>query len=551
MKSGKLIVGFLILLIVLGVFLRVVSLNKDITGEETDFVKSAKAIKETGKPVYYHSEQQKNETALWHPPMYIYLLSLFSKNEMTMRSVNVIFSLLTALLIFLFCLKFFDKNIGLISSALFLLNYYILSSSLIIDIDMLSAFFIFAFVFCVLMAEKNKKYYLLASFALFFALFNRWPIAILVYLGVFAYLVWTNGFRFWKKEETKYYFFMGIVSALLFVAVWGIYAFYMKASFFSFLIHNFKLGGEQISSIFIYFGSFILNIAQLTRLLTLPFLILMLYAFFYFARNKNKKIWLLGLSSLIIFVFFALLPRPAFGYPRYFLSMMPFACILISVLIYENLKNIHLSRKMVIIAILGFLISLDLLFFSNAQVTTYTGNGLIKATNLPDFLFNILASLPLLFVFAFKEKERKQVIIVILLMLVLSYSLYFDIKTASYKSMNKEVGNYLKNNTNESDIVVATKAVGYYSERRFYFNDNNKPLINFSMSYISEYIKKSYENRNMNDEFFWRNEYFSAINGGIPDNETLKKVKYVVLYHEIEGKKEEKKIGGSYVYGNG
>src|SRR3989338_2178708 len=153
MNYGKIFAVSLVILILFGVFLRVASLNKDITGEETDFVKSAIAIKETGKPVYYHSEQQKNEIALSHPPMYIYLLSVFSKNEITMRSINVIFSLLTALLIFLFCLKFFNKNTGLIASSLFLINYYVLSSSLIIDIDVLSAFFVFAFVFCILMAE--------------------------------------------------------------------------------------------------------------------------------------------------------------------------------------------------------------------------------------------------------------------------------------------------------------------------------------------------------------------------------------------------------------
>ena len=204
-----------------------------------------------------------------------------------------------------------------------------------------------------------------------------------------------------------------------------------------------------------------------------------------------------------------------------------------------------------ILAILGFLISLDLLFFLSPQLTAYTGNGLIKATNMPDFLFNIIASLPLVFAFSFKRKERKKALIIILILLALSYSLYFDIKLANYKSFNKEVGNYLEKNTNESDIVVATKAVGYYSNRKFYFNDNNKPELNFSLDYIAEYFKKSYQDRRMSDEFFWTRGMFSAINAPIPDNETLKEVKYVVLYHKIANKTEEKNIGEFWVFGDG
>src|SRR3989338_2407532 len=103
--------------------------------------------------------------------MYIFLLSvvfLFIENEISARLINIIFSLLTSILIYMFCtsLLTFNKDnkynkenkekgkiIGLISSAFFLFNYYILSSSVLIDIDALSMFFVFLFVLFILLPQ--------------------------------------------------------------------------------------------------------------------------------------------------------------------------------------------------------------------------------------------------------------------------------------------------------------------------------------------------------------------------------------------------------------
>ncbi|MCK5608579.1 glycosyltransferase family 39 protein, partial [Candidatus Pacearchaeota archaeon] len=189
--NKKIIFFLLIVLIFLGILFRGFSLNNEISAEESDFIMPATAVANTGHPTFYHSESQPKETALWHPPMYILSLSLiiklFSSNEIPIRFLNIFFSILTSGLIYLFCKNIIGKDrgkiIGLISSAFFMINYYIFSSSIMIDIDGFSAFFILGFIYFLLRNYQTKKktYYYFAVVFLFFSIWNRYPIAFLVY----------------------------------------------------------------------------------------------------------------------------------------------------------------------------------------------------------------------------------------------------------------------------------------------------------------------------------------------------------------------------------
>lgn len=139
--------------------------------------------------------------------------------------------------------------------------------------------------------------------------------------------------------------------------------------------------------------------------------------------------------------------------------------------------------------------------------------------------------------------------IVLLAIVFLAQSFYFDTQLAFHNSQIKEVGKYLKENTNPGDIVICPKAIGYYTKRRFYNNDNNKPEINnFDFKYIIKYIIKSAQNRKMDDEFFWPRGYFGGFYTPIPSQENLKKASYVVLYHKVNNTEPEKQIGKFYIY---
>jgi len=197
--NKKIFCYIFIILFIIGILFRFVSLNKDFNAEETDFVNGAIAIKNTGHPIFYNSELYPKMTFLHHPPTYIYLMSLFmilSQGEISARIINVIFSLLTAALIFMFCKNIIGgvkgKNIGFISVAFFLVNYYILSSSILIDIDALSMFVAFGFIYFVLRNYQTQKdYYLvLAGISLFFGIADRYPIMILIYTftGIYFFI---------------------------------------------------------------------------------------------------------------------------------------------------------------------------------------------------------------------------------------------------------------------------------------------------------------------------------------------------------------------------
>ncbi len=550
----KMFVVFLILLILFGIGIRFASLNKDFSAEETDFVKSAMGIKETGSPRFYHSEQQPDELALWHPPMYIFLLSLvfkFFTGEIAVRMINVLFSFLTAGMIFLFCITILKKNeklMGGICSAIFLINYYVFSSSILIDIDILSMFFVFSFISFILMYFKFHKNWLLvlAGICVFFGLANRYPIMGITYFFIGIYCFFNRDIkRYFRK-----YLLMGIIPGIIFLFIWIYYSMVVEpGNLFSFIIHNASLGSEQFSSLQIYLGSFALNVAQFVRLFTFPAMILLFLGVFYFLRHRNKVTDVLLIYFLVIFLFFIFVPRPAFGYPRYFATMLPGACILIGIFLYQSLRKIEIGKKELLIIVLSFIVSFVILIFLNPQATIYASNGLIKATNLPDFIFNLLASVPILFVFFVKKESRKKFVVLILIALMLSYCFYFDFKFVVHDSHIQETGDYLKVHTSEGEVLIVSKAIGYYADRKFYINDDNKPKLDFSFSHLQEYFVKSFENREMDDEFFWPDGFYSGIYDEPPANETLlKEARYVVLYHLVEGFEAEKIIGDFFIY---
>lgn len=553
----KLLVISLIIIILFGIGMGIISLEKDFSAEETDYVKPAIAIINTGHLLFYQLEQKPlYELALWHPPMYIYslyLIAKFSTDEIALRSLNFIFSILTAVIIFLFCLRINRKNgkqIGLLASSMFLINYYVLSSSLLIDIDALSMFFVFSFFYFIFSYYRTQKitFGILASLSFLFSLANRYPIAIITFFSVGVYF-------FIKRETKKFiinYFFIGLIGGVIFFIIWMFYSTIIEpGTFFAFIQHNNELGAAQFSSISLYIASFFLNISQIIRLFTIPSLILFIGTFFYFIKRREEYIWILMIYCLSIFLFFIIVPRPAFGYPRYFLTMMPGFFILIAIFIYEKLIKEEIDSRKIIFACLIFSLSLFLLWIINPRATIYESNGLILATNLPDFLFHLLGIIPIFLALFFKKEERKLFLIIALIVSFLAYSFYFDIKYTLNDPKVIEAGLYLKENTNSSDIVICPKSVAYYYGGIFYANDYYKPSLNkLSKDFLLEYVIKSYNDPEMENQFFWGDDIYGGVyvaNYTQPD-EKLYSSKYIVTNYLSLDNMPEKIIDNYYIY---
>jgi hypothetical protein len=547
----KLVYIILGCIIILGIIFRFACINNEFTAEETDFVKPAYSLVNYGHLYYYNSEQLPNLAALFHPPMYNFLLAAifnFNYSEASARSLNILASFLIGFLIFSFCSVNFRRKkllLGILALAGFLINYYSVSSSILIDIDVLSALFTLLFVFFICKIENNKPiYFYLAGLAFFLALWNRYIIALIVYFFIGLYFLFNKNLRSFFFP----YILTGLVSGLAFIGSWAFYSIVIEpGKFFSFITHNLNMGGEQFSSISVFLASFILNIIQLIRLITFPTLVIFSLAIIHFRKNSSYPIRILMIYTLSILLFFLAVPRPAFGYPRYFFSALPGIFILISLYVCEKTEQIRGKRNWILI-ILAFVGSILLLILFNPQATIYTSNGLIKATNLPDFIFNIFAFSPIILVFLAPKKVRLSIFIVMLLVISLGYSLYFDSKLILHDENIKETADYIKQHTSINDVIIAPKAIGQYSERRFYNNDNNKPNINLlSIDYASEYFIKSYYNRDMNDPFFWPSGIYSGLYGDV-SIEKLNEAKYLVKYYPIKEANLEKKIGEFYIY---
>jgi len=550
----KTLIFTLAILMLAGIFIMISLSNNDFTGEETEFVRPAISIINGDGPYFYQSEQKPNHQALWHPPMYIYTIALmfklFGTGEIAARSVNIIFSLLTAVLIFVFCYSLIGKKtggiIGGIATSLYLINFYVLSSSVLIDIDTMSTFFVFSFVFLILKHYQTGKnlFICLASAALLLGLWNRFPIAILIYLFIGAYYHFNHNFqRYFKK-----YIYLGIASAAMFLLSWGFYSIVIEpGTFFTFLMHNTALGKEQISSLGVYVGSFLLNISQFIRLFTLPATILIIWSGIYFYKKQSNLANILMIYIISVLILFIIIPRPAFGYPRYFATAFPGMFILISMFLYETFKNIEITKEKICLAFILALMSLVILLLLHPSPTFYESNGLIKATNLPDFILNISATLPVLLFFLAKKENRKTMAILFLIGILLGYAVYFDYALVTHNPHIKQAGLYIQNNTSENEIVMVPKTAGYYTNRKFYINDNNKPKIDFSFSHIKKYFMLSLENPEMDDEFFWPEGIYSGLYYPA-SSEEMNNIAYVIRYNKFEDKEPEIKIGDFYVY---
>jgi len=558
MNKKVLIILVLVGIIIFGVYARYVSLDKDISAEEGDFVNGAIALNNSGHPIFYNSELYPTMVFLHHPPMYIIMMSLVLKYswinsiEINARIIHFVFSVLTSLMVFLFCYRLIGKEkglfVGLISSSIFLISFFVLNSSIIIDIDILSSFFVFGFFYFMLRHfqtnNENNIYY--AGIFMFFGLFNRYPMMILSYVFV--------GLLYYKnkdlKKNFKKYLEVGFISIIFFCLVWYFYTKYIEpGNLFSFLIHNSKLGSEQFSSVSIYISSFLLNIAQFIRLFTLPGVILLILSIAYFVRKRTLITDVLMLYFIPILLFFIVVPRPAFGYPRYFMTIFPGVSILIGMFFYSNFKDKDFNRNDYLLFIITFVLSFLLLIFLSPQTTFYESNGLIKATNLPDFLFNLFASIPLVSLFFVKDKKF-MALLLILLALFLSYNLYFDYNLINHKSHIKETAMFIGNYSFNRDTIIVPKAIGFYANRKYHLNDNNKPVLDFSYSHLKKYTILSYNNREMNDSFFWPGGIYSGLYLPIPNNSTLAKSSIVVKYYPVESSNLLKKIGDFYIYRN-
>jgi hypothetical protein len=108
-----------------------------------DFPAVAKAVTETGLPIYYRGEDLPQHSGLYHPPLYIYTLAgwfdIFGRSPTAARSLSIFCAVLSGFLALLICRTLFGRRltrqVAPFFLILYLLNPFALQAFAIADVD--------------------------------------------------------------------------------------------------------------------------------------------------------------------------------------------------------------------------------------------------------------------------------------------------------------------------------------------------------------------------------------------------------------------------------
>ena len=238
-KINRTFLGLTIIILIYLLFVLPNAINKSYRGDEIIFIYCANSVLETGKPVYDGGQFVGERDCLWHPPLYIYLLSAFllilGKSMLYLRLLSIIFNILVIVLVYLITKIMLGENKNkhywaLLASALYALNPLTIQSSIILDIDgSLLNFLLVLFFYCCL--KFKQEIYLIIP--LFFLFWTKFQGIIILFGSFFLFFLFRKN---WKDlfRMVKLFFITGI----LFLASFLVYCWSTGMNFKMPFVHN-------------------------------------------------------------------------------------------------------------------------------------------------------------------------------------------------------------------------------------------------------------------------------------------------------------------------
>jgi len=544
----------LILIIILIVYLLFVvwSMGQPFHGDEVIFSESAKGILEKGAPIIDMGVNNQNILALYHVPLYIYIMSgfifLFGYNPYSFRLVSVIFSLLTIVLVYLIVKEILKdnknkENWALFASLLYALNPLVIQSSILLDIDgglLNFAIYLFFYFFI-----KGKKFYYLIP-ALVFVLLSKEVGAPLIFITLIVFFVLT--FK-WKEIPKTVLLFL--ISFILFLGVWWLFASLLGLDFMMPIEFNYFSGSFpfDLSSLiiaiyefknFVYFANpfFILLFA----IFTIIFYFKIIKKRDYLKQEDNKKILLFNLFALLIILLYLRFRGSSYGFPKYHIIAMPAICIFVTYIISKSnimlyFKKILTRKKLLFVLLVIVLIFYFLVIIKDPLIPEFDSapqNIEIKTASLLTLkTFTLYVIVPFLICFlGFSLARFKGKIYIILIFLTLFLFLYINIvqASASYSTYSKygdygipEVVDYFKNNNIPTREIAAHIHLGSYLGISEYYE------IYFSYNNPEQFRKEIVDNEGLEYLVIWERD--------------IARIGENMQYFELE-----KKIGTYYVF---
>ena len=311
-----------------------------------------------------------------------------SNIDFVMHIVNVTFSSLSLIGLYLFSKKLFNKKIALISVLLTLLNPFFfghmgMNSK---DIVVFFALIWFSYYFYLYCTENEKliKNLLLSSFFLGFGCGVRLTFLVVVFPVVISGIVYLfykykSNYLNLTKRLIPHFFVTSLITIFFVVICWPhIFVSIQSDNFFRFLSIIIKntinwnqgpkiglLNGEYYEifntpkSYFLYFIFYRLPI-YFTALLFFSYFLIFFKKIFVFDEIKNFKNKFLAINIFAFFPIFLTLILGVNIYDniRLFLFIIPFFCIVASFAIYELLTKYNINLKYKVLT------SIILIFFS-------------------------------------------------------------------------------------------------------------------------------------------------------------------------------------------
>ncbi|MBS3142263.1 glycosyltransferase family 39 protein [Candidatus Woesearchaeota archaeon] len=437
---------------------------------------------------------------LVHPPLYIYTLAaqfyVFGVSELSARSLGLVFSLLTIGMVFLLSLTVFAQHankyaIAGMASLLYAINPFAIQSALLIDIDgtvLTFCMVLFLFLYTELAPGMTRTLCLgillgVVSWIKFQGVFFLGA-AILVHACI-------DGFRARRVAAAVFpVVAMGAIGIASFIGTWYTYTSVLDVSFWLPFDHNLKfLSAENSASLLANVAFFLWSIKNIILWIMPAAAVLLCIALYDFVRKTaNQKFGyerLLWIYCITITAFFVLIQHSAYGFPKYFIPMLPVAMILVSRLLVSSLLPMRripysaIAVSALAVIVLSLVVIKDP-FLAHNFFFTHT---ISFESDLSRYLFENLkglsVALPLIVAFgvflAFRHATYKALLLACWVVLIVSSLILNGIQlTATYSTTYAygqqgvmDTARFVQDITSPNEIIIAPQSIAYYANRSF------------------------------------------------------------------------------------
>jgi 4-amino-4-deoxy-L-arabinose transferase-like glycosyltransferase len=332
-------------------------LDRPLVYDDVNFAFAARAVAESGLPYAnagHMSDRwdfsQREQWALWHPPLYLQLLGLqfklFGVSETSGRLLGAVFGLGTGALVYLTGRALgrggwlSRETTGLLASAFFLLSPLAIQSALILDIDGTVLTFLLALMVYLLVRFPPEQYpavlpWLSGLFAL-----SLWA-KLTSPLGLLACLVTVRLLAGRFGQTLRESVIIGVGGGAAFMATWALacLAFRMPFDMPFGVIWIELVDASTYSRGWLRSPETLLSTLAPSLLWTGPYLVPLFAAAGvarlrgYVATRKVQPVDLLVGFGLVVFLIY--LVKLAGGFPKYHIAMLPFWAVSAAALVVE------------------------------------------------------------------------------------------------------------------------------------------------------------------------------------------------------------------------